>query len=116
VAFGLGAHSYRDGVRARRVRRLDTYIERVRSGIGPIQSSDIVAGWDAELERLMLGLRRSAGVRAGEGGAALLASADGARLIESGVLAGEDDRLVAANPLLTDEIVRAVLDLEEPTG
>lgn len=116
VAFGLGAHSYRDGVRSRRVRRLDTYIERVRSGIGPIQSSDIISGWDAELERLMLGLRRSAGVRAGEGGAALLGSADGARLIEAGVLAVEDDRLVAAKPLLTDEIIRAVLDLEEPTG
>ena len=116
VAFGLGAHSYRDGVRSRRVRRLDTYIERVRSGIGPIQSSDIISGWDAELERLMLGLRRSAGARAGEGGAALLASASGVRLIEAGVLAVEDDRLVAAVPLLTDEIIRAVLDLDEPAG
>ena len=76
VAFGMGAHGYRDGVRYRRVRRLDTYIERVRSGIGPIQSSDIIEGWNAELERLMLGLRRTAGVRSGEGGAALLAAPD----------------------------------------
>ncbi len=116
LAFGLGAHSYRDGVRSRRVRRLDTYIERVRSGIGPIQSSDVIGGWDAELERLMLGLRRSAGVRGGEGGTALLDSADGVRLIDAGVLEVEGDRLVAAKPLLTDEIIRAVLDLEEPAG
>jgi oxygen-independent coproporphyrinogen-3 oxidase len=112
LAFGLGAHSYRDGVRSRRVRRLDSYIERVRSGIGPIQASDVIEGWDAELERLMLGLRRSAGVRAGEGGRALLATDRGARLIEAGVLAVVGDRLVAANPLLTDEIIRAVLGLE----
>lgn len=114
VAFGMGAHGYRDGVRSRRVRRLDTYIERMRSGIGPIQSSDIIEGWNAELERLMLGLRRTAGVRSGEGGEALLASPQGARLIDAGVLAVVDDRLVAANPLLTDEIIRAVLDLDEP--
>ncbi|MGD2061815.1 MAG: radical SAM family heme chaperone HemW, partial [Acidimicrobiia bacterium] len=57
LAFGMGAHGYRDGVRSRRVRRLDTYIERMRSGIGPIQSSDIIEGWNAEMERLMLGLR-----------------------------------------------------------
>ncbi len=116
LAFGMGAHSYRDGVRSRRVRRLDTYIERVRSGIGPIQSSDIIEGWNAELERLMLGLRRTAGVRSGDGGAALLASPQGRRLLDAGVLAVADDRLVAANPLLTDEIIRAVLDLDEPTG
>jgi oxygen-independent coproporphyrinogen-3 oxidase len=116
VAFGMGAHGYRDAVRSRRVRRLDTYIERVRSGIGPVQSSDIIEGWNAELERLMLGLRRTAGVRSGEGGAALLASPQGGRLLDAGVLDVVDDRLVAANPLLTDEIIRAVLDLDEPLG
>ncbi len=114
LAFGMGAHGYRDGVRSRRVRRLDTYIERMRSGIGPIQSSDIIEGWNAELERLMLGLRRTAGVRSGEGGGALLASPQGQRLIDAGVLEVVDDRLVAANPLLTDEIIRAVLDLDAP--
>ncbi len=115
LAFGLGAHSYRDGVRSRRVRRLDTYIERVRSGIGPIQASDVIEGWDAELERLMLGLRRTAGVLAGEGGRALLKTERGTRLVDAGVLRVEGQRLVAANPLLTDEIVRAVLVLDEPS-
>ena len=111
LAFGLGAHGFRDGVRSRRVRRLDTYIDRVRSGIGPIQATDVVAGWDAELERVMLGLRRTAGVRLGAAGAALVESEPGRRLLEAGVIAVERGRLVATAPLLTDEAVRAVLDL-----
>ncbi|MGF1668560.1 MAG: hypothetical protein ACFCVC_20040, partial [Acidimicrobiia bacterium] len=62
-------------------------------------------------ERLMLGLRRSAGVLAGEGGAALLASADGRRLVEAGVVTEIDGRLIVTRPLLTDEVVRAVLGM-----
>ncbi len=112
LAFGLGAHGFRDGVRSRRVRRLDTYIDRVGSGIGPIQATDLVTGWDAELERLMLGLRRTSGVRLGQAGAALVESHAGRRLIEAGVVAVERGRLVVTAPLLTDEAVRAVLDLE----
>lgn len=114
VAFGLGAHGYRDGVRSRRVRRLPTYIDRVNSGVGAVQDTDRITGWDAELERLMLGLRRTAGVGAGEGGAALLVSQDGLRLLDAGVLAEVEGRLVASNPLLTDEIIRGVLGLEQP--
>lgn len=114
VAFGLGAHGYRDGVRSRRVRRLPTYIDRVNSGIGAVQDTDRITGWDAELERLMLGLRRTAGVVAGDGGAALLASQDGLRLLDAGVLTETEGRLVASNPLLTDEIIRGVLGLEQP--
>lgn len=114
LAFGLGAHGYRDGVRSRRVRRLPTYINRVNSGIGAVQDTDVISGWNAELERLMLGLRRTAGVVAGEGGAALLASADGLRLVDADVLAVVEGRLVASTPLLTDEIIRAVLGLDPP--
>ena len=114
LAFGLGAHGYRDGVRSRRVRRLPTYIDRVTSGIGAVQGTDMVGGWDAELERLMLGLRRTAGVAVGDGGEVLLASEEGNRLVDAGVLAVVDDRLVASTPLLTDEIIRAVLGMEQP--
>ncbi|MGF1664672.1 MAG: radical SAM family heme chaperone HemW, partial [Acidimicrobiia bacterium] len=86
LAFGMGAHGFRNGIRKRNVRRLDTYLDRVESGLGAVQAADTVEGWAAEAERLMLGLRRSAGVLAGEGGAALLASADGRRLVEAGVV------------------------------
>lgn len=112
LAFGLGAHGFRGGTRSRRVRRLDTYIERVGSGIGPIQATDLVEGWDAELERLMLGLRRTAGVRLGPGGTALVESPMGRRLIDADIIEVQSDRLVVTRPLLTDEAIRAVLDLE----
>ena len=115
LAFGLGAHGYRDGVRSRRVRRLDTYIDRVRSGLGAIQATDVIEGWDAELERLMLGLRRSAGVRLGSAGVALLESPQGRRLLDAGIVAVEGDRLIVSRPLLTDEAIRAVLDLAPPS-
>ncbi len=113
LAFGLGAHRFRDGVRSQNVRRLDTYMQRVEQGLGPVQVADRVEGWSAEQERLMLGLRRAAGVLPGEGGVALVRSAVGRRLMEAGVLDLSEDRerLVVTRPLLTDEVVRAVLDL-----
>lgn len=116
LAYGVGAHGYRGGVRTANVRRLDTYLDRVERGIGPVQTSERNEGWAAELERLMLGLRRAGGVTAGRGGSALLASAEGRRLRELGVLAAEGDRIVVTRPLLTDAVARAVLDLEPPNG
>lgn len=113
LAFGLGAHGFRDGVRTRNVRRLDTYLERVESGIGAVQGSDIVEGWSAELERLMLGTRRAAGVRLGPGGERLVGSPGGVRLIEAGVVVTRGDRLVVERPLLTDAVVRTILSLDE---
>jgi putative oxygen-independent coproporphyrinogen III oxidase len=113
LAYGLGAHGFRRGLRKRNVRRLDTYLERVESGVGAIQAVDRIDGWPAELERLMLGLRRNAGVQAGPGGSALLASDQGRRLVEAGVLSEKGGRLIVTRPLLTDEVVRAVLALED---
>lgn len=115
LGFGVGAHGYRNGVRTVNVRRLDTYMERTERGIGPTQSADVVAGWAAEQERLFVGLRRAAGVVAGEGGRALVASAHGQRLLEAGVVEIEHDRLRVTRPLLTDAVLRAVLDLRPPT-
>jgi oxygen-independent coproporphyrinogen-3 oxidase len=108
----MGAHGHRAGIRRRNVRRLDTYLARVEAGLGPVQAVEEVSGWAAEQERLMLGLRRTAGVKAGPGGAALAASEQGRRLIEAGVMTMVGDRLVVSRPLLTDEVVRAVLGLE----
>jgi coproporphyrinogen III oxidase-like Fe-S oxidoreductase len=114
LAFGLGAHRFRDGVRSHNVRRLDTYIERVEKGLGPVQSADPVDDWAGEQERLMLGFRRTAGVLPQAGGVALVESTEGRRLMEAGVLGVSNDRerLVVDRPLLTDEVVRAVLALE----
>ncbi len=115
AAFGLGAHGHRNGTRRRNVRRLDVYLERVASGRRPEAGREPIAGWSRELERVMLGLRRRAGVVPGAAGAALLASDEGRRLVAAGVLAASPDRLRVARPLLTDAAVRALLGLAPPT-
>ena len=111
-AYGLGAHGYRDGQRFRNVRSLDAYLQRVEIGQSPRQGSEPIVGWAAELERLMVCLRRIEGVRLGPGGSAFLDSPDGRRLREAGVVDVVADWLVVMNPLLTDAVARVVLGLE----
>lgn len=112
LAFGTGAHSHRDGVRRRNIRRLDAYLARVESGTRPLQGAETLNPWQREQERLLVGLRRRAGVVSGAGGAALLASPWGERLQRAGVLGLRGDRLVVLRPLLGDEVGRAVLALQ----
>lgn len=111
LGFGLGAHSHRAGIRRRNLRRLDAYLDRVEGGVGAVQGWEKVHGWAAEQERLMLGLRRTAGVESGPGGDRLLASDAGRRLEAAGVITREGGRLLVRRPLLTDEAMRAVLAL-----
>ena len=114
LAFGTGAHGHRRGVRTRNVRRLDRYLDTVESGSSPVQGSEEIRGWAAEQERLMLGLRRVGGVETGAGGAALLETDAGRRLLDAGVIVSEAARIRVARPLLGDEAVRAVLALDAP--
>lgn len=112
VAFGMGAHGHRGGVRTRNLRRLDRYLEAVESGRPPLAGQTVVSGWDRELERLMLGLRRSAGVRAGPGGERLLELHP--EFVEAGIVELREGRLVVVRPLLTDTVIREVLAVLEP--
>ncbi len=114
LGFGLGAHSHRDGVRTRNVRRLDGYLQRVERDVPPQAGREAPGQWDRERERVYLGLRRRAGVVAGAAGAALLGSATGQRLVSAGVVEVVEDRLVVARPLLTDAVAREVLALSPP--
>lgn len=114
LAFGVGAHGFRDGIRTANVRRLDTYLDRVEQGIGPVQTTDVIDGWAAEIERLFVGLRRTNGAEIGVGGEALMASAAGRRLADHGVIARQGSRLVITRPLLTDEVLRTLLALDAP--
>ncbi len=111
LAFGLGAHGHRDGVRRRNLRRLDAYLARVAQGVRPEAGFERLDAWARERERIILGLRRRAGVEVGEGGERLAASAEGNRLVAAGVLAFEGGRAKAARPLLTDAVSVAVLSL-----
>jgi putative oxygen-independent coproporphyrinogen III oxidase len=114
VAFGTGAHGFRDGVRSRNVRRLDRYLEAIEAGVKPVAGTESLTGWELDRERVFVGLRRAVGVRAGQAGSELLASPGGRRLLEAGVIRGDGDRLVVTNPLLTDAVARELLALTPP--
>ncbi len=114
-AYGNGAHGFRDGVRYRNHRRVDAYIDRLESGGSQRAGSDLVEGWDAELDRLFVGLRRTVGVVSGPGTESLLSSQEGRALLAAGVVSMEEDRLVVRRPLLTDAVHRSVLALSAPS-
>ena len=115
-AYGNGAHRFRDGVRSRNVRRLDAYLSEIESGRRPIAGAEPVSGWETEIDRLFVGLRRSEGVSDGPGVQSLIGSVEGRLLEEAGVIEMSGGRLVVRRPLLTDEVHRAVLGLAAPIG
>jgi oxygen-independent coproporphyrinogen-3 oxidase len=115
-AYGNGAHRFIDGVRSHNVRRLDAYLDRIGQGQRPISGAEAVHGWDGEIDRLFVGLRRSAGVGPGPGVDALLSTQEGERLQKAGVIDVVEGRLLVKRPLLTDEVHREVLDLAPPQG
>jgi len=112
AAFGNGAHRHRDGERSWNIRRVDRYEERVFAGESPVSGREHLTGWNREVERVLLGLRRAAGVPAGSAGSALLASPAGERLVAAGVIAADGDRVRVTRPLLGDEVARELLALE----
>ena len=113
-AYGNGSHGYRDGIRFRNIRRIDAYVSAVESDKTPRSGNDVVEGWDAEIDRLFVGLRRVVGVAPGPGVTAFLQSDTGRRLMGAGVVNLVAGRLTISRPLLTDEVHRCVLDLEAP--
>lgn len=113
-AYGNGAHGFRAGRRFRNVRRLEAYMDAVRSGASPRAGEEAIRGWDVEVDRLFVGLRRTVGVARGPGTTALIESDDGVRLLDAGVIEDEGPRLRIVKPLLTDAVHRSVIDLEPP--
>ena len=116
LAFGLGAHGHRSGVRRRNVRRLDAYLEIVEAGSRPEAGRETVDGWAAELERVFLGLRRRTGVHAPAIAGLLDDDFEWAGLAAAGKVRVEDDRIVVLDPLFADAAARVVLDLPPPDG
>ena len=86
----------------------------VEDGERPEAGAEEVTGWDAELERVFLGVRLRAGVAAGAVGPALAGDPDGQALIMAGKLEVTDDRIIARDPLFTDAVARVVLGLPAP--
>ena len=110
-AFGIGAHDYRGGVRARNIRRLDAYLDRVEEGTRPRSGSERLGEFESERERFMVGLRLAAGVLPGSIGGPFLASGEGRRLVDAGVVGTRDGRIVILRPFLTDLVARSVLSV-----
>ena len=94
LGFGNGAHSFRDGRRWENLRGLDRYLDAVEAGRPPSRRFELIGGWGAETERVLLGIRRSAGVRSGRAGEALWKSPRGRELQRAGVIGLRGDRLV----------------------
>ncbi|MGA7229148.1 MAG: radical SAM family heme chaperone HemW [Acidimicrobiia bacterium] len=115
-AYGNGAHRFRHSVRSHNVRRIDAYLDRVESGVRPTSGEELVEGWDRELDRLFVGLRTTRGVATGPGTTALLTAPEGEVLLREKVIEVADGRMSVIRPLLTDEVLRAVLGLPAPTG
>ncbi|HEU4319976.1 MAG TPA: radical SAM family heme chaperone HemW [Acidimicrobiia bacterium] len=113
-AYGNGAHGFRDGRRYRNHRRLDAYLSAVEGGTLPRAGEDEITCWDAELDRLFVGLRRTVGVSHGPGTVELLKSDSGKELVRAGVIVADDSRLEVKRPLLTDAVHRSVLSQSAP--
>jgi putative oxygen-independent coproporphyrinogen III oxidase len=111
AAFGNGAHGHREGLRSWNVRRVDRYIERIEDDLSPVSGDERLGLWEREVERVLLGLRRAAGVVAGEAGERLLQSERGSAVVAAGILEASGERLRIARPLLGDEVSRALLAL-----
>ncbi len=113
-AYGNGAHGFRNRRRFRNIRRLEAYVDSIENSRSARAGEEVIEGWDVELDRLFVGLRRVVGVATGEGTMALLDSDDGRRLLEAGVIVRDQDRLKIAKPLLTDAVHRSVIALQPP--
>ena len=107
----LGAHGHRNGVRRRNVRNLDTYVARISEGSRPTAGEEQLGPSDIGEERILLGLRRTAGVELGATERTWLSTAEAQRLLASGVVTVDGTRLVVRQPLLTDSVVTSVLSL-----
>jgi oxygen-independent coproporphyrinogen-3 oxidase len=111
AAFGTGAHDHRFGMRARNMRRLDAYLARIDSGERARSGYERLGAFESERERFMVGLRLAAGVEPGSVGGPFLASEEGSRLADAGIVGVRGGRIVVLRPLLTDLAARSVLSV-----
>ena len=84
----------------------------IADGVRPEAGRERLGAWETEKERAFLGLRRRSGVILGLAGQALIESESGQRLLAAGVIEQTGERIVVANPLLTDAVARELIALE----
>lgn len=111
LAFGLGAHDHRRGLRSRNHQRFDRYLDAVEGGDRPRLGSESLSPFEQGRDRFMLGLRLAAGTPVSPFARAFLSSKSGTRLVESGIVAVVADRVVVCDPMLTDAVARESLSV-----
>jgi len=111
VAFGMGAHDHRWGVRSRNHQRPDRYIAAVRAGDRPRLGVEYLAAAEQERDRLMVGLRLAAGTPLTPTAQRFAASQEGTRLIQAGILESKSGRLRVVKPMMADAVIREALSV-----
>lgn len=111
VAFGIGAHSHRLGLRKRNHRRADRYMESVSAGERPTMGVEHLSPADQERDRLMVGLRLTAGTPMTGTARRFVDSPPGQRFVDAGLLSVEGDRVIVTDPMLSDSVIREALSV-----
>jgi oxygen-independent coproporphyrinogen-3 oxidase len=105
LGLGAGAHSYRDRRRWWNVRPPARYIQLALAGSSPVGGEEKLTEAEERLERVLLGIRSSEGLPAGE-----VSAEAAAELVERGLARLELDRLALTERgmLLANEAVLAL--------
>ncbi|WP_341358146.1 radical SAM family heme chaperone HemW [Georgenia sp. M64] len=109
---GPGAHSHVGGVRWWNVKHPRTYAHRLESGLSPAAGREVLGAREAELERIMLGVRLADGVELRPGGAvpgrlaAVVTDLVRRGLVEPGPARDGRVALTLRGRLLADAVVR----------
>lgn len=111
LGFGMAAHGHRWGRRTRNHRRLDRYLESVEGGASPVLGDEHLDDREQERDRLILGLRLAAGTPIGEFAERFLASDDGNRYTDAGLLTTHDGRVMVTDPMRVDMVARSALSV-----
>jgi putative oxygen-independent coproporphyrinogen III oxidase len=114
---GPGAHSHVGGVRWWNVKHPRAYADRLARGLSPAAGRELVERDDAQLERVMLGVRLADGLRLGslsEGARGRVAGLVADGLVDGrAALGGDGERrvlLTQRGRLLADAVVRTLTD------
>jgi len=111
VAFGIGAHDHRWGVRSRNYRRVDRYLDAIGAGERPRLGVEHLTDGEQERDRLMVGLRLAAGTPMSPTAGRFAASDAGRRLADAGILEIRADRMRVVDPMMTDAVIREALSV-----
>lgn len=111
VAFGVGAHDHRSGVRRRNHKRIDRYVASVRAGEKPVMAQETLTVLQQQRDALMVCLRLAAGAPMTEVAIRFAESTACRRFVDAGILEIANGRMRVLVPMMTDAVVREALSV-----